>query len=546
MLGNSRTDKAALRLEAMEERLVPTLFANADQYQAVAGQVLTVPLGGGVLANDFTDYLGGTTARLTATLGNATLNRAVRYVNPPGNTAVLPPVPSYNNVAAVLLNPDGSFRFVAPSADQIPAGVTQVQFNYLLTSDNPVTVDPQPVVGTVTIDLAVTRQKLIATGPEAGAAPIVKAYNAADGSAINFLQALQPYESAFTGGVRVAVGDVSGDGYDDIAAVPASGGSARLVIFSGRTGEVLLDQIVFDPTFRGGAYVAIGDTNGDGRQDIIIGSGEGGGPRVQSIQFNRPSPVPGTGAQGTFTVLSDFFVFEDTARSGVRVAAGDLRGQGRDLIVVSPGLGGGPRVRVIDPQSTGITNTAAGGRPVPQGQVAVAVLDFFAADAANRDGVYIATGNVRGDGRFDIITGSGSGSALVQVFDGRTGGLIRQFAPPAGDVPTGNFQSGVGTVTGQQVTGSGTLLNTSQNPGSLVPGGVFGAAATNPFFRNTTGGVRVAATDYNGDGLDDLVVANGPGNQPRVRIYDTRTQALLVSIQPYDSNFLGGVNVAAN
>ncbi len=544
MLGNPRSDKAALRLEAMEDRLAPALFANGDQYQAVAGQVLTIPVAQGVLANDFSDqFIGGITPRLTASLGNAVNNQAVRFVNPPGNNALLPPVPTFNGIPAVLLNPDGSYRFVAPSASQVPAGVTQIQFNYQLSSTN--TNEPT-VIGSVTIDLALNRQRLIATGPEAGFAPIVKAFDARTGAAITYLQSLQPYESSFTGGVRVAVGDVTGDGIDDIVTVPASGGSARLVVYSGRTGETVLDQIVFDPTFRGGAYVTVGDFNGDGRKDIAIGSGESGGPRVQILQFNRPAPIPGTGGQGTVTVLGDFFVFEATARNGVRVAAGDLRGEGRDLLVVAPGVGGGPRVRVIDPQSTGVTNTSANGRPIPQGQVAIAVNDFFAADSTNRDGVYIATGNLRGDGRFDILTGSGSGSALVQVFDGRTGGLVRQFAPPAGDVPTGAFQSGVSTVNGQQVTGNGTLLNSSQNPGSLVPGGVGGAAGSNPFFRNTTGGARVAATDFNSDGLDDIVVANGPGNQPRVRVYDTRTNALLTSIQPYESSFLGGVNVAAD
>ena len=540
MLGKPRSEKAALRLEGLEARDVPTVIANADQYQAVAGQVLTVSVGQGVLNNDFSDaFVNGTSPQLSASLTST-----VRYVQPPGTTAILPPLPSFGGQNSVVLNGDGSFRFIAPSADQIPAGVSQVTFNY--TARNLNNAAEVQGVAQVTIDLALSTQKLIAVGPEAGFAPVVKAYNAGDGSLITYLQSLQPYESSFTGGVRVAVGDVTGDGVDDIATVPASGGSARLVVYNGRTGERILDQIAFDPTFRGGAYVAIGDFNGDGRADIAIGSGEGGGPRVQTLQYNRPAPVPGTGAFGTLTLLGDYFVFESTVRNGVRVAAGDLRGEGRDLLVVSPGVGGGPRVRVVDPQATGTTNTAANGRPVPAGQVAVSVLDFFAADQSNRDGVYIATGNVRGDGKFDIITGSGSGSALVQIFDGRTGGLVRQFAPPASDVPTGSFQSGVSTVTGLQTGGSGTLLNSSQNPGSLVPGGVAGAAGSNPFFRNTTGGARVAATDYNGDGLDDIVVGNGPGNQSRVRVYDTRTQALLTSIQPYESSFLGGINVAAS
>src|SRR5207253_2066237 len=98
-----------------------------------------------------------------------------------------------------------------------------------------------------------------------------------------------PYEPTFTGGVRVAVGDVNRDGIDDIVTVPASGGAVRLRVFSGRDGGTLLDTFAFDPNFRGGGYVAVGDFNGDGNQDIILGAGDGGGPRVQVFAVTTPS-----------------------------------------------------------------------------------------------------------------------------------------------------------------------------------------------------------------------------------------------------------------
>jgi hypothetical protein len=532
MLGKPRTDKPALRLEGLEVRDTPAIIANGDTYFATAGQVLSVPLSQGVLVNDFSD-----------TFPNAQLTAAVsgipQYVPPTGSTVLLPPV--FGGPDAVTLNPDGSFTFVAPSANLVPAGVSQVFFDYTVTNNK-----NEVGLARVIIDLGLNRRQIIAVGAEAGGTPIVRGFDAGTGAPLDFIQSLVPYEGTFTGGVRVAVGDVNRDGTDDIVTVPAFGGSARVVVFSGKDGSRLIDQIVFDPDFRGGAYVAVGDVNGDSRPDIVIGAGESGGPRVQVLEYVPPVAVPAATGLGTLNLLTDFFVFEDTARTGVRVAAGDLRGEGRDLLVVSPGVGGGPRVRVIDPQATGIVNQLPNNRPIPAGQVAISVRDFFAADASARDGVFIATGDLRGDGKFDILTGSGGGSALVQVFDGRTAGLVRQFAPPAADVPTGFGLTGVTTVNGQQPTGTGTLLNTAQSPGSLVPGGIAGPAGTNPFFGNTTGGIRVAATDYNGDGLDDLVLGSGPGNAPRVRVYDTRTFALLTSIQPFESSFLGGVNVGAN
>ena len=228
--------------------------------------------------------------------------------------------------------------------------------------------------------------------------------------------------------------------------------------------------------------------------------------------------------------LSSFFAYDGDLRSGVRVAAGPLQRVGRDFIVTAPGPGGGPEVRVYDGQQT--IN-----RPI-----AVPVLSFFAADSTLTDGVYVSTGNLRGDGRHDIITGSGSGVGVVRVFDGRTGGFLREFGVPIDEVPTGGgTASGPGNFSFQTPI-NGSLLSPTLVPSALVPV----AAGRDPGIGLVRGGVSVAAVDWDGDGLDDIVTGNGPGNAPRVRVFNTRTQLEITSILAYSPTFLGGVNVAAD
>src|SRR5262249_11036558 len=75
--------------------------------------------------------------------------------------------------------------------------------------------------------------RLFAVGPGVGAAPQVKVYNADGSLRFNFLA----YAAGFTGGVRVATGDVTGDGIDDIvtgAGPDAPGGHVK--VFDGKTG----------------------------------------------------------------------------------------------------------------------------------------------------------------------------------------------------------------------------------------------------------------------------------------------------------------------
>jgi hypothetical protein len=59
-----------------------------------------------------------------------------------------------------------------------------------------------------------------------------------------------------------------------------------------------------------------------------------------------------------------------------------------------------------------------------------------------------------------------------------------------------------------------------------------------------TGGVFVAASDINGDGLAEIVVGAGPGGGPHVKVFDGRTFAELKSFFAYDPSFSGGVSVA--
>ena len=56
---------------------------------------------------------------------------------------------------------------------------------------------------------------------------------------------------------------------------------------------------------------------------------------------------------------------------------------------------------------------------------------------------------------------------------------------------------------------------------------------------------RVAAADVTGDGLEDLVVASGPGVAGTVTVYDGLTQAAVATFAPFEAAFTGGVFVAA-
>lgn len=219
-----------------------------------------------------------------------------------------------------------------------------------------------------------------------------------DGSTREELFRIEPFESSFTGGVFVAAGDLNGDGFADIAITPDLGGSARVRIFSGNRFAQLNDFIgIDDPNFRGGARVTFGDVDGDGKADLLIAAGQGGGPRVAG--FNGLSVASGTTAP--IKLFSDFFILEDTFRLGVFIASGDINGDGFAEVIVGSGPGGGPHVFAL----SGADLVASGG--INRVQLA----NFFAGDSDSRDGVCLTVKDLDGDSWADLVTGAGAGSS---------------------------------------------------------------------------------------------------------------------------------------
>ena len=462
-----------------------------------AGQT-TATITGTLLDNDIFGAANKTLTFTLASPSNATLGTTASNTLTIVNTATQPTVQlstSNNTVAAssgtfsVTVNLSGlsttattvpftlggtavagvDYSNVTTSPLVIPAGQTTATITGTLIphAGPPQTLAINFANTTDTLTISEPSLPLIATGAGPGSPPLVRVFNA-DGS-LRF--SFDAYDSGFTGGVNVAVGDVNGDGIPDIITGPGPGGGPLVKVFDGSTGNLITSFFAYNPEFRGGVSVAAGDVNGDGKADIIVGAGPGGGPQVEVFNATKLGMVQANGQLAPAAVLQSFYAYNSGFRGGVNVAAGDVNGDGKADIITGPGPGMAPQVNVFNGVTDGLLISFSAFPTADTGGVHVAadvngdgkddiivgagpnigpqvrvysgangsqIEDFEAYDSLFQGGVSVAAADVNGDGVNDIITGAGpGGSPHVEVFDGKTGTVIESFYAEDSTLATG-------------------------------------------------------------------------------------------------------------
>lgn len=231
------------------------------------------------------------------------------------------------------------------------------------------------------IDHDGTQEIIVGAGP--GDKPYVKVFNK---NTQEVERTFLAYGDTFTGGVRVAVGDINGDEYQEIITGAGPGGGAQARVFDYKGNVILSKLFPFGKNQRSGVDVATGDTDGDGVSEIIVGAGPGGKPEVKIYE--------GSGKLTNTKITA----FTANFRGGVRVTAGDIDGDKVDEIIVGAGPGGGPHVRIFEPD----------GKPRP--------LNIFPFHHSFRGGVDVASFDYDKDGKDDIVASQAArGQAWVKV-----------------------------------------------------------------------------------------------------------------------------------
>lgn len=352
-------------------------------------------------------------------------------------------------------------------------------------------------------------------------------------------------QSNTTAAVKVTASDVAKLGSRDLTVTNTDGQTGTcpscFVVVQGPQAKIFGPGVTAYENFNGGAFVAAGNIDGvpSNGTEFVTAPNAGGGPHVRPYRINP--------ANGIISELGNgFMAYGQSFAGGVHVAVGNLDGNqaNGEEIITGAGPGGGPHVRVFHVNNDLSTTEILGG-------------GFFAYAPAFAGGVWVAAGDVDGDGKDEIITGAGAGGGPhIKVFKLAPNG--QSFNEVGGWMAYDPaFAGGVAVAAGNLVAEGGDVFDEIATVPSFSGGShvkVFGGAGTLKreflaFGLADPLGYRLAAGDFDFDTVDDLAIARNSATFVHiVQLVDPPQNAVSMvnpDPQPLGAALITGTNLAA-
>jgi len=303
----------------------------------------------------------------------------------------------------------------------------------------------------------------IITSAGPGGSPHIRAFNK-EGLAESDPNKLFAYGENSRQGVFVATGDIDADGLDEIITAPRVGGGPQVRVFEKDGTQRGIEIWPFHPDTRTGINVASGDVDSDGKDEIAMSQSENGQAWVKVYKYNNAKEVVG-----------EWNAFGE-ATCGASVAMSDIDNDGGDEVIVAAGYGCGPQVKIYEANGTFLKQ-------------------FFAFEESYHGGLDVTAGDISGDGfRKDIIVSKKQEVAEIKVF--HLGSTIETLA---------SFRA----------------------------------------FNSFTVGAFVDSADIDEDDTDEIIVGASNGGGPQVELYESDGTKIDTTFFAYDESARGGVDIAS-
>jgi hypothetical protein len=316
------------------------------------------------------------------------------------------------------------------------------------------------------------------------------------------------YTTGAVGAGPVAVADVNGDGKPDLL---VGTGGASVAVLLGNGDGTFQTAVIYGSGGYNPVSIAVADVNGDGKPDLVVAN-----QCAANSSFCSDGTVAVLLGNGDGTLQKAAVVYGPGTERIVSMAVADVNADGKPDVIVANGC-------VNNCVNNGTVGVLLGnGDGSFQSIVTYGTGSFVAFTS------WVAVGDVNGDGKLDLVVTSGCGAYPVCNPDGYGGGVTVLLGN--GD---GAFQAAVDYGTSGWYTtfvaigdlnndgradlvvsnycnlgGIGCFPNTGDNVNVLLSDGTGSFPQAVTYNADGFGGNSVALGDVNGDGNLDVLVAS--------------------------------------
>jgi hypothetical protein len=296
----------------------------------------------------------------------------------------------------------------------------------------------------------------------------------------------------------IAIGDIDGDGKPDLVVINNNSNTVSVFRNTSSSGSITSGSFAAKVDFTTGAgtfNVAIGDIDGDGKQDLVVANAIS-----NTVSVFRNTSASGSITSGSFAAKVDFA----TGENPFGIAIGDIDGDGKPDIVI---------VNHLSSTVSVFRNTSSSGS-ITSGSFAAKV-DF----ATGESPFDVAIGDIDGDGKPDLVVSNWFSNSVS---------VLRNTSTP-GSITSGSFAAKVDFTTGSSpygiaigdIDGDGkpdlvvsnnnsdavSIFRNTSSSGSITSG----SFAAKVDFATGVYPIGIAISDIDGDGKPDLIVTNWNG-----------------------------------
>lgn len=149
------------------------------------------------------------------------------------------------------------------------------------------------------------------------------------------------YPQSFRDGVQVATGDINGDLQDEIMVLPQKNGRANLRVYYIDTSsklKLLTTTLGYSNSYKGTVSLAVGDVDGNGLDEIVLAPKTNGRPKVAIFHYH----------DSKLSQLLTWSAYSDSFRGGVNLQVSDLDNDGQDEVITVPATGAKATIKIWD------------------------------------------------------------------------------------------------------------------------------------------------------------------------------------------------------